>query len=55
MNLKKVYILIGKTKNNVKTGKEHIDVWNQGLQNIKNKFSDYTPSIFKDTQYTVSL
>jgi len=38
-----------------KQTKEHIDVWNQGLQNIKNKFSDYNPSIFKDTQYTAII
>ena len=38
-----------------KQTKEHIDVWNEGLQNIKNKFFNYNPSIFKDTDYTAVI
>ena len=38
-----------------KQTKEHIDVWKQGLQNIKIKFSEYIPSIFKNTDYTAKL
>ena len=38
-----------------KQTKEHIDIWNQGLQNIKKKFSEYIPSIFTDTDYTAVI
>lgn len=38
-----------------KQTKEHIDIWNEGLQNIKNKFSEYIPSIFTNTDYTAVI
>lgn len=34
-----------------KQTKEHIDIWNTGIEDIKNKFSDYIPIIFNETDY----
>lgn len=38
-----------------KQTKHQIDIWNEGLQTIKNKFSGYNPSIFNNTNYTAVI
>lgn len=38
-----------------KQTKEHIDVWNWGLGLLNKRFSNYTPTIFEDTEYTAVI
>ena len=38
-----------------KQTKEHIDVWNWGLGLLNKRFSNYTPTIFKGTEYTAVI
>ena len=38
-----------------KKTKEHIDVWNWGLDGLKKRFSNYTPTIYEDSEYTAVI